>query len=69
MTKKSEIRLLFFSTLMLVAIVVIFAFLVLSEGNVPPPDEISESITVTATVDTQVHFTRTVSEGLGISEQ
>ncbi len=55
--------------LVMIAAVGILAYftLTLPIENVPPPDEISETITVTATVDTQVHFTRTVSEGIGIS--
>lgn len=57
-------------SLITIAVMGVLAYflLALPYGNTPPPpDEISETITVTATVDTQVHFTRTVSEGIGIS--
>ena len=57
-------------SLVVIAIIGVLAYftLTLPIENVPPPDEISESITVTATVDTHVHFTRTVSEGIGIEQ-
>lgn len=66
MTKKFKIRLLFLIP-MLVAI--ILAFSLLPGGNEPPPDKIGETITITATVDTQIHYSRTVSEVISISAE
>ncbi|MBA7627664.1 hypothetical protein ES703_35131 [subsurface metagenome] len=67
MKKKSKILLLFLSIPIMVAIVV--AFSVLPDGSLPPSDKIGETITITETVDTQVNFTRTVSEGIGVSAE
>lgn len=65
MKKKSKLLLLFFSIPIVVAIVL--AFSVFSGGSSPPSDKIGETITITATVGTQVHFARTVSDGIGVS--